>query len=87
MRCRKVLLYYLFGLDLIPLQTSKHINHRGDTLNAPTITIEASSPAPGIALLTAYHWKKQVSAHQDPEYELFPDVDLNQIVSDLPRPR
>ncbi|KXN92994.1 hypothetical protein AN958_09625 [Leucoagaricus sp. SymC.cos] len=59
--------------------TSKHVNHRGDTLNAPTLTIEASSPVPDIVLLTAFHWKAQTTAHQGPDYELFPDDDLDQI--------
>ncbi|KAF5353216.1 hypothetical protein D9756_008052 [Leucocoprinus leucothites] len=59
--------------------TSKHVNHRGDTLNTPTITIRTSSPAPHIALITASHWKSQTSTQQGPDYELFPDVDLNRI--------
>ncbi|KAG6884904.1 hypothetical protein C0993_007361 [Termitomyces sp. T159_Od127] len=54
--------------------TSKHINHRGDILNTPTLTVESSSPAPDILLLTGYHWKGQKHATLEPNYELFPDV-------------
>lgn len=63
-----------------PAQSSKHINHRGDTLNTPTITLECSSPLPDILLLTGYHWKAQQSTILGPDYELYPDVDYKQLV-------
>lgn len=53
---------------------------RGDTLNTPTITLEASSPAPDTILLNAYHWKAQKSSLAGPEYEKFPDVDVKKLV-------
>ncbi|KAG6911047.1 hypothetical protein DXG01_004561 [Tephrocybe rancida] len=61
--------------------TSKHINHRGDTLNAPTLTVECSSPAPDTLLLTGYHWKGQKQTALGPHYELFPDVDYQNLTA------
>ncbi|KAG6841803.1 hypothetical protein C0991_006687 [Blastosporella zonata] len=55
--------------------TSKHINHRGDILNTPTLTVECSSPAPDILFMTGYHWKGSKQTTRGPHYELFPDVD------------
>ncbi|PFH49978.1 glycoside hydrolase family 31 protein [Amanita thiersii Skay4041] len=62
------------------LASSKHIRHRGDTLNTPTITFECSSPFPGIALLTAYHWKAQETTLSGPHYELYPDIKYDKLV-------
>ncbi|KAF8064081.1 family 31 glycoside hydrolase [Lyophyllum atratum] len=62
--------------------TSKHVNHRGDTLNTPTITVECSSPLPDILLLTAYHWKGQQRTTQGPDYELYPDVDYESLAAE-----
>ncbi|KAF5376081.1 hypothetical protein D9615_007735 [Tricholomella constricta] len=62
--------------------TSKHVNHRGDTLNTPTITVECSSPLPDILLLTAYHWKGQQRTMQGPDYELYPDVDYQSLAAE-----
>ncbi|KAG9225936.1 hypothetical protein CCMSSC00406_0006442 [Pleurotus cornucopiae] len=59
--------------------STRRINHRGDTLNNPTITLECSSPAPDVLLLKGYHWKEQVGSNAGPEYELFPDIDLNEL--------
>ncbi|KAG6819867.1 hypothetical protein H0H93_007852 [Arthromyces matolae] len=61
--------------------TSKHITHRGDTLNAPTITVECSSPAPDILLLTGFHWKRQKRMTTGPSYELFPDVEVETLTT------
>ncbi|KAI0027333.1 putative sugar hydrolase [Vararia minispora EC-137] len=45
--------------------TTRHIYHRGDTLNTPSITFECSSPLPDTLLLTGYHWKGQTSSNLD----------------------
>lgn len=63
------------------LQTTKKIYTRGDTLNAPTITMECSSPLPDVLQLEAYHWKAQKSSLQGPHYEVFPDIDPKHVVS------
>ncbi|KAF8999780.1 glycosyl hydrolases family 31-domain-containing protein [Cyathus striatus] len=63
------------------IASSKRVNHRGDTLNAPTLTFECSSPAEEILLLNCYHWKGQKTSLQGPEYELFPGVDYKQLIS------
>lgn len=55
------------------IQSTKRINHRGDTLNNPTITFECSSPAVDILHLNAYHWKRQTPTMAAPDFELFPD--------------
>ncbi|KAG6812235.1 hypothetical protein H0H92_003775 [Tricholoma furcatifolium] len=55
--------------------TTKHVNHRGDILNTPTITVECTSPAPDILCLTGSHWKGGKRAALGPNYELFPDID------------
>ncbi|KAG6844292.1 hypothetical protein H0H87_008073 [Tephrocybe sp. NHM501043] len=55
--------------------TSKHINHRGDTLNTPTLTVGCSSPTSDVLLLTGYHWKGSKETTRGPHYELFPGVD------------
>ncbi|KAF9460439.1 glycosyl hydrolases family 31-domain-containing protein [Collybia nuda] len=62
--------------------SSRHINHRGDTLNTPTITLECSSPLPDTLLLTAYHWKAQKSTILGPDYELYPDVNYKQLAAE-----
>ncbi|KAJ8495568.1 hypothetical protein ONZ45_g12804 [Pleurotus djamor] len=61
---------------------SRRINHRGDTLNNPTITLECSSPVPDVLLLSGYHWKAQTHANAGPEYELFPDIDIETLTAD-----
>ncbi|RPB15513.1 hypothetical protein P167DRAFT_518728 [Morchella conica CCBAS932] len=53
--------------------SSRAINHRGDTLNNPTLTITASSPSDDILLLSSYHWKAQRSTAIGPRFELYPD--------------
>lgn len=68
-------------VDIVWLvQSARRINHRGDTLNNPTITLECSSPSPDVLLLKGYHWKAQVGSNAGPEYELFPDIDINELV-------
>ncbi|KZT35382.1 hypothetical protein SISSUDRAFT_1064529 [Sistotremastrum suecicum HHB10207 ss-3] len=56
--------------------TTRHIRHRGDTLNKPTITLELSSPgAKGtedILELRASHFLAR-KANQEPRFERFPD--------------
>ncbi|KAF8889017.1 glycosyl hydrolases family 31-domain-containing protein [Infundibulicybe gibba] len=66
------------------IATTKHVNHRGDTLNTPTITFECSSPASDTLLLKASHWKAQTKSLSGPDYELYPDIsesDLLQLIS------
>jgi alpha-D-xyloside xylohydrolase len=54
------------------LQSSKPINHRGDTLNNPTLTHSLSSPIENVLYLSSTHWTKQKSVTQGPQFELFP---------------
>ncbi|KZV69553.1 glycoside hydrolase family 31 protein [Peniophora sp. CONT] len=61
--------------------TTRHIYHRGDTLNTPTVTVECSSPLPDTLLLTAYHWKGSAASNNGPDFELFPDQDLVKQIS------
>ncbi|KAL2815274.1 glycosyl hydrolases family 31-domain-containing protein [Aspergillus cavernicola] len=53
--------------------SSKPINHRGDTLNNPTLTHSLSSPVDNVLHLSSTHWTKQKSVTQGPHFELFPD--------------
>ncbi len=62
------------------VQSTKRINHRGDTLNTPTITMECSSPIPDTLFLDAYHWMAQQPTLTGPDYEVFPDVDIDKLV-------
>ncbi|GJJ10876.1 hypothetical protein Clacol_005104 [Clathrus columnatus] len=69
------------GLDskskaLRALCTTRHVRHRGDTLNKPTITVEVASPGASgckdVLELRAYHFRgKPVS--KEPRFERFPD--------------
>ncbi|KAL3489987.1 glycosyl hydrolases family 31-domain-containing protein [Aspergillus germanicus] len=52
--------------------SSKPINHRGDTLNNPTLTHSLSSPIDNVLYLSSTHWTKQKSVTQGPHFELFP---------------
>lgn len=61
--------------------STKRINHRGDTLNTPTITFNCSSPVQDVLLLEAYHWKGHVPSNKGPNYELFPNQDLAKLAS------
>ncbi|KAJ9144782.1 Alpha-D-xyloside xylohydrolase [Coniochaeta hoffmannii] len=51
---------------------SKPINHRGDTLNNPTLTHRISSPVDDVLYLSSTHWKGQKSVAAAPHFELFP---------------
>ncbi|KAH7122003.1 glycosyl hydrolases family 31-domain-containing protein [Dactylonectria estremocensis] len=51
---------------------SKPINHRGDTLNNPTLTHHVSSPMDDVLYLSSTHWKAQKSVIAGPHFELFP---------------
>ncbi|KAL1859672.1 hypothetical protein VTK73DRAFT_7509 [Phialemonium thermophilum] len=51
---------------------SKPINHRGDTLNNPTLTHHISSPVDDVLHLSSTHWKGQKSVSAGPHFELFP---------------
>ncbi|KAK9369879.1 glycosyl hydrolases family 31-domain-containing protein [Lipomyces kononenkoae] len=56
------------------LTSSKHLNHRGDTLNTPTLTHVIDSPADDIIHIASTHWLGQKSVEIGPNFELFPDV-------------
>ncbi|KAF8903037.1 glycosyl hydrolases family 31-domain-containing protein [Mucidula mucida] len=64
------------------LATTKRINHRGDTLNTPTISLECSSPMPDVIFLKSNHWKAQTATNNGPDFELFPDVDPKTLTTD-----
>jgi alpha-D-xyloside xylohydrolase len=53
------------------LCTVRHLAHRGDTLNHPTITLQLESPAPGIIGGKAWHFRG--AKVDEPRFELFPD--------------
>jgi alpha-D-xyloside xylohydrolase len=53
------------------LCTTKHVAHRGDTLNHPTITLKLSSPAPDVVAGTVWHFSG--ARDDEPRFELFPD--------------
>jgi alpha-D-xyloside xylohydrolase len=59
------------GPSIRALCTTKHVAHRGDTLNHPTITLQLASPAPGIVQGTAWHFRG--ARDDEPRFELFPD--------------
>ncbi|KAK7214601.1 hypothetical protein V2G26_002604 [Clonostachys chloroleuca] len=52
---------------------SKPINHRGDTLNNPTLTHHVSSPIDDVLFLSSTHWKGQKSVTAGPHFELYPE--------------
>lgn len=51
--------------------TTRHIKHRGDLINKPTITVTVTSPAPGIIGIEARHFVGQPQ-HREPSIDLFP---------------
>ncbi|KAL4954152.1 glycosyl hydrolases family 31-domain-containing protein [Aspergillus filifer] len=61
------------GDELHFVTSSKPINHRGDTLNNPTLTHDLSSPIDNVIYLSSTHWKRQKSVTQEPHFQLFPD--------------
>ncbi|EIN12487.1 sugar hydrolase [Punctularia strigosozonata HHB-11173 SS5] len=60
--------------SLRALTTTRHIRHRGDTLNKPTITVTLTSPLEGVVELTATHFLGK-PAHKESRFERFPDFD------------
>lgn len=78
MKTRCILLLQALVLIYVPnafaniYQTSKPVNHRGDVLNAPTLTHNISSPLDDVLLLSSTHWKAQKSVTSGPHFELFP---------------
>lgn len=60
--------------DLIKaLCTVRHVGHRGDTLNKPTITVSLSTPCADIISATATHFAG--TKKREPRFELFPDAE------------
>lgn len=51
---------------------TKKIEHRGSTLNTPTITVEISSPLPDVLHIRSYHFKG--SLQKGPFFEMAEDV-------------
>jgi alpha-D-xyloside xylohydrolase len=56
------------GKSLTVYAPYKHIGHRGDTLNAPMITLEFSSPMPDVIKVLVYHFKDMGKGN--PEFQL-----------------
>lgn len=54
------------------LCTTRHIKHRGDLINKPTITVTVTSPAPGIIGVEAQHFLGR-PRHHEPSAHLFPE--------------
>ncbi|KAH7312709.1 alpha-xylosidase [Stachybotrys elegans] len=54
------------------LCATRHVVHRGDTLNRPTITLAISAVAPDIVACKATHFKGSQKP-SEPRFELFPD--------------
>ena len=54
--------------------STKHIRHRGDLLNKPTITVQITSPAPGIIGIEASHFNGK-SRYKEPKTPFFPGGD------------
>lgn len=54
------------------LCATRHVRHRGNTLNRPTITVELEVVAPGIIACSATHFKGN-NVKSEPRFELFPD--------------
>ncbi|WP_153465441.1 alpha-xylosidase [Sediminibacillus terrae] len=54
----------------------KDINHRGDTLNIPSLTIELTAPVENVIRVKAWHHKGEV--HRGPDFDVPPEeVSLN----------
>ena len=52
---------------------SKRIEHRGSTLNTPTITMEITSPLPNVLHIRSYHFKGEYK--KGPHFDLVDDND------------
>jgi alpha-D-xyloside xylohydrolase len=55
------------------LCATRHVKHRGNTLNRATITVELENVAPGIIACSATHFKGGLRNSNEPRFELFPD--------------
>ena len=55
---------------LVVYAPTKHLGHRGDTLNLPLLTVGFSSPMPNVIKVQLYHHKGGLP--RKPEFELFP---------------
>jgi alpha-D-xyloside xylohydrolase len=55
------------------LCATRHIKHRGNTLNRATITVEFETVAPGIIACSATHFRGGLQSSNEPRFELFPD--------------
>ncbi|HMN59118.1 MAG TPA: alpha-xylosidase [Anaerolinea sp.] len=55
---------------LVIYAPTKHLGHRGDTLNLPVLTVEFSSPMPDVIKVRLYHHKGGLPPK--PQFELFP---------------
>ncbi|KAJ4383109.1 31 glycoside hydrolase [Neurospora sp. IMI 360204] len=54
------------------LCATRHVEHRGNTLNRATITLKVDAVAPGIISCSATHFRGTLS--HEPRFELFPDA-------------
>jgi len=54
---------------LVVYAPTKHLGHRGDTLNLPVLTVEFSSPMPDVIKVRLYHHKGGLPPK--PQFELF----------------
>src|SRR4051812_4714053 len=67
--------------ELRALCTVKHVAHRGDTLNKPTITLQVAGPAPDIISCKAGHFRG--AKNTDPRFNLFPDAGTEATKTDV----
>ena len=51
--------------------STKHIRHRGDLLNKPTITLKITSPGPGIIGIETSHFHAK-SQYKEPKNDIYP---------------
>ena len=66
--------------SLIAYAASKKLNHRGDTLNLPLLTVRLSSPMPNVIRVQATHHKGR--RPRTPAFELFPQETEVSITND-----
>jgi alpha-D-xyloside xylohydrolase len=59
------------------LCSTRHVRHRGNTLNRATITVELETVAPGIIACSATHFRGGLKTSTEPRFELFPDGDAS----------
>lgn len=66
------------------LCATRHVKHRGNTLNRATITVELDAVAPGIIACSATHFKgTKADGTHEPRFELFPNGGRSQEVGDI----